>query len=108
MKIERVAQPEGLPGFLQVEMADLRQSMYARIRTPSAANPDTRAGSFQYCVLEVVLHSAAVGLRLPANKRRSIVFDRYSVSWHVGILRRVQLVLPMPILSPSPSQRQRV
>src|SRR5437773_762643 len=47
----------------------------ARIGAPRCHRARARAGDLGERALERILHSAAVGLRLPAVKRRAIVFE---------------------------------
>jgi hypothetical protein len=56
-------------------MGDLKRRVYARVGASGRHRLRSRAGDGSKRALEGVLHATAVGLRLPAVKRRAVVFQ---------------------------------
>ena len=65
-------------------MGDLAECMHAGIGASGAGNRDALAGEGRDRVGERALHGDAVVLRLPADKRRAVVFDGELVAGHAS------------------------
>jgi hypothetical protein len=78
MGVDRLAQPATLPGPREIDMRDLAGRVDARIRAAGAMRDDRRAGQRQHRPLD----GRAVGLSLPADERRAVIFDRQLVARH--------------------------
>ena len=63
------------PQRVGVEMGDLKRRVYARIGASGCNRVRARARDGSKRGLERILHATAVGLRLPAVKRRAVVFE---------------------------------
>ena len=82
MKIDRFLNAKRIPVFRQIEMGHLTQGVHARVRSPCAPDADALARELHDRILKRALHRNALRLLLPADKRRSVVFDEEAVARH--------------------------
>ena len=83
VKIDRIAHRVVIPIFGEIDMRDLAERMHAGVGAPGTGNNDALAGEGRDRVGEHALHRNAVVLRLPADKRRAVIFDGEFVAWHL-------------------------
>ena len=67
---------------LEINVPDLPRGMNARIRAPGANDGRGLADEAPQRCLKRLLHGLAVGLSLPADKGRAVVFDDELVTGH--------------------------
>ena len=75
MRVERIAHGVGVPVLGEIDMRDLAERMDAGIGAARAADGDLLAGEAPDGRLERALDRRAVGLDLPADERRAVIFD---------------------------------
>ena len=82
MEIDRIAYIVGVPILGKIDMRDLTQRMHAGIGASGAEHGDALAGKSRDRFRQYALHRDAVVLRLPADKRRAVIFDGELVAGH--------------------------
>ena len=92
MEVERLAHAERLPLLGEVEVRHLAQRVHARVGAASAAHASRLAREAEHRILERALHGRAIGLALPAEERRAVVFDGDAVAGH-GSLEVTRIAL---------------
>ena len=75
MGVQRIAQGVRRRRAGKVEMADLRLGMHAGIRPPGAVHTDGFAAKRRNRLFQRLLHGIAVGLPLPADEFRAVIFE---------------------------------
>ena len=82
MKVHRVADFVCPPVVIEINVPDLPRGVNARIRAPGANDGRGLADEAPQRCLKRLLHGLAVGLSLPADKGRAVVFDDELVTGH--------------------------
>ena len=88
MRVEPLAEPEGLPVALKVDMRDLAQRMHAGVGAPRAMGGRALAGHGEEGALQRLLDRKAVLLPLPADERRAVIFEGELEARHAELWRR--------------------
>ena len=83
MRIQRVAHAGRAPSFLSDRYARPARSVYAGIGAPRAADFGVFAAKSLNRLHDHILHAEMLALRLPAGKRRAVIFDGELVSRQV-------------------------
>src|ERR1700677_338998 len=73
--VEPLAEAEGGPVAVKVDMRDLAARVHAGVRAPGAVSGHARAGHCEYGFLQDFLHRKAVLLSLPADERCPVIFE---------------------------------
>ena len=82
MRIERIAQPIDAPFPQKIDMSDLTERMNSGVSSPGPVNHAACAIDGEDRLLQTLLHGDAIGLSLPANKWRAVIFDCQSIAGH--------------------------
>ena len=82
MGVERLAQPRPLPVPREIDMGDLPGRMDPGVGAAGAVGGDRRAAQGEHRGLERALDRGPVGLSLPADEGRAVIFERQFVAGH--------------------------
>ena len=80
--VQRVADFVGRELFFKIEMRHLAEGVHAGIGAPGAGDRDALAAKFEDRLFQSALHRRAVVLALPADERRSVIFDGEAIARH--------------------------
>ena len=80
--VERVAQDIGAPDLCKIRVGDLALRVNAGVGAPRAADRDGLAAERMKRGLDCFLHGEAIGLALPADERRAVIFDDELIAGH--------------------------
>jgi hypothetical protein len=82
MRIQRIAHRAGIEIAREIDMRHLPERMHAGVGAAGALHRRVFAAEICDGCLQDALHRGAVGLELPALKRRAVIFDRKLVAGH--------------------------
>ena len=86
MRIDRVAQPIDSPVARKIDMRNLPQRMHAGVGAARAMDDGAHAAiDGGHGLFEALLHRNAIRLPLPADVRRTVIFDRQREAGHGGM-----------------------
>src|ERR1700687_398393 len=95
VEIDGVAHGLSFTVLGEIDMRDLAQSVHAGVGPSGGADYNPLGGEGRNRIGEDGLHLDAVVLRLPANKKRAVIFDRELIARH----RRVALNTQCKVLA---------
>lgn len=73
--VQCLGQAKGVPILGHVTLCDLRQPMHARIRPARRRNGVRARFKPRQRILDCALHRGLIGLSLPADEGRAVIFD---------------------------------